>query len=97
VKDHLVVAAEDFGAFSHEMNATEHDISCGLLSGGGLRKTERVADVVGESDDPLVLIVMTQDGQLGATDPFDVFYALNDFGVIKRSIFVRENGVGLGK
>ena len=57
---------QHIGAFGHEVHAAEDDeFGFGVL-GGLAGETERVADVVGELDHLVALIVMAEDDQPAA-------------------------------
>ena len=61
-EDHLLmVAAEDVGAFRHEMHAAEDDELSVWMPADLAGELVGVADVVGELDDLVALIVMAED------------------------------------
>jgi hypothetical protein len=61
-QDHLlVVAGEDVGALGHEVHSAEHDEFRFRASGGLLGQLERVAGDVGELDDFIALVMVTED------------------------------------
>ncbi len=59
----LLGAAEDVGAFGHEVNAAEDNIIGFWVRGSKLRQLERVAASIGIFDDLVALIVMAQNQQ----------------------------------
>ena len=64
--DLLAVRRQDVGALGHEVHAAEDDV-LGLGTGGSLAgELERVAQHVGELDDLVALVVVTQHEQLVA-------------------------------
>ena len=68
--------AEDAGGFGHEVDAAEDDVA-GLGAGGGLLgEEEGIALEVGVLDDFLALVVMAEDGDVGAELLADVVDAL---------------------
>ena len=73
--DLLVRAAQDVGTLRHEVHAAEDDVFSGVPRRGGLRQLQRVADVVGELDDFVALVVVAEDDEafaerlLGCSDP----------------------------
>ena len=56
-------AQSDVGALGHEMHAAEDDELGLALAGRGARELQRIAGEVGELDDLVALIVMTEDDQ----------------------------------
>ena len=59
--DGLFGRGEDVAAFGHEVDTAEDDVvGLGVL-GGLLSKLERVAAEVGEFDDVVALVVMSED------------------------------------
>src|SRR5581483_3047086 len=58
--------AENIGALSHKMDATEHDIVSLRASRRQLRQLERVAPVISIFDNLVALVVMPQDNQSSA-------------------------------
>ena len=61
--DLLVRSAEHVGALGHEVHAAEDDELGRAFAGRGARELQRVAGEVGELDDLVALIVMTEDDQ----------------------------------
>ena len=61
----LAGTRHDVGAFRHEMNAAEDDVS-GLGLGGQLRKAIGIATIIGEAYDFVALIVVAEDDALVA-------------------------------
>ena len=59
--DLLVWTTQDVGALRHEVHAAEHDVVGLSLPSSLTRQLERVAGKVGELDDLVPLIVVTQD------------------------------------
>src|SRR5215469_7091681 len=60
-KNHnLPIAAEDIGAFGHEVNAAKYDVLA-LGFGGPLRKLEGIAAEVGELHNLVTLVVVAED------------------------------------
>src|SRR4029453_4107051 len=53
--------AQHVRAFGHEVNAAENDVVSLRPIGNLSRKTERVAGVVGETDDLVALVWVTKD------------------------------------
>ena len=72
--DLLVRRAKNVGALGHEVHAAEHDVVGLRARGGRARELQRIADVVGELDDLVALVVMAEDDaplaerRLGAGD-----------------------------
>jgi len=61
-KDHLlVIARQDVGALRHEVHAAENDELCLWSCGGLLGELKRIPRDIGELNDLVTLIVMTQD------------------------------------
>ena len=59
--DLLVRRAQDVGALGHEVHAAEDDELGLAAAGGGARELQRIADVVGELDHLVALVVMPED------------------------------------
>ena len=59
--DLLMRRAKDVGALGHEVDAAEDDELGLAAAGGGARELQRVADVVGELDHLVALVVMAED------------------------------------
>ena len=59
----LVRCAQHVGALGHEVHAAEHDELGVGMGRHPLRQLVRIADVVGEANDLVALIVMTEDHQ----------------------------------
>ena len=69
-QDHLLVRlGEDVGALGHEVDAAEEDEFGIAAAGGLLRELEGVAPEVGELDDLVPLIVVSEDHQILAELP----------------------------
>ena len=63
-QDHLLIAAgENIGALGHEVDAAEEDVFSVGAGGRLLGQLERVAAEIGELDDFIALVVMTEDDQ----------------------------------
>ena len=66
-----LVAREDVGRFRHEVNAAKDDAAAGLAAGGELAQPEAVAAEVGEPDDLVLLVMVSQDQERFAHRLFD--------------------------
>ena len=56
-----LVAGEDIGCFGHEVDAAKHDRPASLAVGGELAQLEAVSPKVGETDDLVLLIMVSQN------------------------------------
>ena len=56
-----IVAREDIGCFGHEVDAAKHDRAAGLAVGGELAQLEAVSPEIGEPDDLVLLIMVSQN------------------------------------
>src|SRR5205823_12277810 len=65
----LVRAAENVCAFRHEMNAAEHDVA-GISFSSLKRELEGIAAKIGELDDLVALVVVTEDNDILAQTRF---------------------------
>ena len=80
--------AQDVGALRHEVHAAEDDELGRAAAGRRARELQRVADVVGELDDFVALIVMPEDDQPVAELRFG-------FGNPRIHLVVRQTEVSL--
>ncbi len=56
-----LVAGEDIGRFGHEVNAAKDDRAARLAVGGKLAQLEAVSPEIGETDDLVLLIMVSQN------------------------------------
>ena len=97
-EDHgLAIAGEDVGGFGHEVHATEDDVF-GIRPGSrGLRELERVTGDIGELDDFVALIVMTEDEDTVTERGLRCTCAFDEIGIARERQFARTRDAALAQ
>ena len=81
-EDHcLAVVGQDVGALGHEVHAAEHDELCFRVRGSLLGELEGIACHIGEGDDLIALVMVTEDVHPIAEGGLGALGALHEIGV----------------